>query len=54
MEKQVLGFAIKKETPGCRVYEEVTDGKPPVVGTLYVKKWAKPADKLAVTIEEVI
>jgi hypothetical protein len=47
-----------KETKGTYVYEEDAGdaGKPPVLKTQYVQKWAlgsSPPDKIRVTIEEV-
>ena len=53
MEKQVLQFKKSKETKRCSVFEEQpTEGKPPVVGTLYVQKWAAGSTTtLQVTIE---
>jgi hypothetical protein len=47
-----------KETKGTYVYEEDTGdaGKPPVLKTQYVQKWAlgsAPPNKIRVTIEEI-
>ncbi|MGA2620282.1 MAG: hypothetical protein ABSF26_21905 [Thermoguttaceae bacterium] len=46
-------FEIEKETKNTLRYSEVAEGQPPIVGTLYVQKWAvKGAPKrLKVTIE---
>ena len=39
-EPVTLEFVKKKETPGCVVFQEKEQpGKPPIVGSLYVKKW---------------
>lgn len=36
-------FALEKETKGTfRFKEQPESGQPPVVGTLYVQKWAVP------------
>ncbi len=54
METQTLTFAMEKETKNTIRYQEETDGKPPVVGALYVQRWAlgRPIpQKLTVTIE---
>ncbi len=46
-------FEFEKETKNTLRYSEVAEGQPPVIGTLYVQKWAlKGAPKrLKVTIE---
>jgi hypothetical protein len=51
MEKQVLKFAVEKETKNTFRYAEQSEGKPPVLGTVYVQKWVKPPAELTVTIE---
>ena len=33
-------FDIEKETKNTLRYAEVAEGQPPIVGTLYVQKWA--------------
>lgn len=52
MEKTIILFTVEKETKNTIRYAEQTDGKPPIVGTLYIQKWAKPGVALVVTIEE--
>jgi len=54
MEKTELTFEREKETKNTIRYQERPDpGNPPVVGTLYVQKWAVgEAQALKVTIEE--
>ncbi len=51
-----LKFKLEKSTKNTyRYQEEPADGKPFVVGTLYVQKWAlkNPApEELTLTIEE--
>jgi hypothetical protein len=47
-------FTKKKETPGCRVFqEEEQAGQPPKIGSLYIKKYAAPAEanRIKVTVE---
>lgn len=46
-------FEFEKETKNTIRYAEVGDGQPPVIGTLYVQKWALKGSpkKLKVTIE---
>lgn len=51
MEKQVLSFEVEKETKNTLRYTEKVEGKPPVLGTIYVQKWLSPPAKLTVTIE---
>ena len=55
MERQTLVFVTERETKNTvRFQEEATSGKPPVVGTLYVQRWAlgEPLpQRLTVTIE---
>ena len=55
METQTLTFTLERETKNTARYQEQTEGKPPVVGTLYVQKWALGTDlpkSLVVTITE--
>jgi len=54
METHTLTFAMEKETKNTIRYQEETDGKPPVVGTLYVQRWALGSPvprKLTVTVQ---
>jgi hypothetical protein len=46
-------FEMEKETKNTVRYAEVAAGKPPVIGTLYIQKWALKGSpkKLKVTIE---
>lgn len=47
-------FQINKETKNTIRYAEVTDGKPPVIGTIYIQKWflgKVVPDRVKVTIE---
>lgn len=51
----VMSFELEKETPGTYRYKEMEGepGVPPVLATIYVKKWAlgSPApEKLTVTL----
>jgi hypothetical protein len=49
--KRTIRFVHKKDTAKTRVYEEVPQqGQPPVVGTIYVQKWAA-GDATEVTVE---
>jgi hypothetical protein len=46
-------FTFEKETKNTLRYAEVAEGQPPVVGTLYIQKWAfkgQPA-RIEVTIQ---
>lgn len=54
MTKATLHFVFEKETKNTRRYQEQSEeGRPPVVGTLYVQKWAVgKAERLVVTVEE--
>lgn len=41
MAKHTIALTLDKETPGTYKYAEVEkDGKPPVLKSLYVQKWA--------------
>ena len=54
MEQQTLVFVMDRETKNTVRFQEETNGKPPVVGTLYVQHWAlgQPLpQRLTVTIE---
>jgi hypothetical protein len=46
-------FRAEKSTKNCIKFEEVPDaGSPPVIGTLYVQKWAvNNATEIQVTVE---
>ncbi|MGA2066427.1 MAG: hypothetical protein ABSG86_15740 [Thermoguttaceae bacterium] len=46
-------FTFEKETKNTLRYTEVAEGQPPVVGTLYIQKWAfkgAPPQRIEVTI----
>lgn len=51
-----INFKLSRETKGTFVYEEdPPDGKPPVVGVLYIRKWAlgkTPPKAITVTVEQ--
>ncbi|BCD97967.1 hypothetical protein [Marinagarivorans cellulosilyticus] len=53
MSKQHVKFEFEKETKNSVRYKEVPEqGKPPIVGSLYVQKWfAGNAKTLQLTIE---
>lgn len=40
MEKTELDFIYEKETKNTVRFTERAEGKPPIIGTLYVQKWA--------------
>lgn len=41
MDKHTIRFKREKETKNTVRFEEQTaEGKPPVIGTLYIQKWA--------------
>ena len=46
-------FEKEKETKNTIRYSEVAKGEPPVIGTIYVQKWAVPntPDKIKVTVQ---
>ncbi len=49
-------FEVEKETKNTIRYEEITEGVPPKIKTLYIQKWAlgkNPPKKIKITIEEV-
>lgn len=54
MSKETIKFEFEKETKNSVRYKEVPeDGKPPIVGSLYVQKWfAGNAKSLQVTVEK--
>lgn len=55
VETQTLAFSLDKETKNTVHHEEDLSGKPPVVDTLYIQKWAMgkdPPKSLKVTIQE--
>jgi hypothetical protein len=54
MNSRSLTFAMERETKNTVRYQEQTGGEPPVVGTLYVQRWALGTpipQRLTVTIE---
>ena len=54
MNSRTLTFAMERETKNTVRYQEQTAGEPPVVGTLYVQRWALGSpipQRLTVTIE---
>lgn len=51
MAKYELTFRKERETKNTvRFQEEAEPGKPQIVGTLYIQKWAAPAEKIRVTV----
>ena len=46
-------FEKEKETKNTIRYSEVAKGEPPVIGTIYVQKWALPntPENIKVTVE---
>jgi hypothetical protein len=40
MEAISIIMELEKETKNTVRYAEKTEGKPPVIGTLYIQKWA--------------
>ena len=40
MEPISIIMELEKETKNTVRYAEKTEGKPPVIGTLYIQKWA--------------
>ena len=54
MERQTLVFVRERETKNTVRFQEEASGKPPVIGTLYVQRWAlgEPLpQRLTVTVE---
>ena len=39
MPRLELEFELERETKNTFRYAEVTEGQPPVVGTIYIQKW---------------
>jgi len=54
MSKTIIKFEIEKETKNSVRYKEVPgEGKPPIVGSLYVQKWfAGDTKTLEITIDK--
>lgn len=54
MSKTIIQFEIEKETKNSVRYKEVPgEGKPPIVGSLYVQKWyAGNTKTLEITIDK--
>jgi hypothetical protein len=46
-------FEVEKETKNTIRYTEVAQGQPPVIGTIYVQKWAlkETPQKIKLTLE---
>jgi peptidyl-tRNA hydrolase len=51
-EEQTITFEREKETKNTvRFQEKPAEGKPPIIGTLYVQKWfANGKDKIVLTV----
>jgi hypothetical protein len=55
METQIIPFTLERETKNTTRYQEDADGKPSVIGTLYIQKWLlgkEPPKRLTVSIGE--
>lgn len=53
MVERTLTFRHDKETTNTHRYKEETDGQPPIVGNIYIQKWAiegERPDKIEVTL----
>ena len=46
-------FEMEKETKNTVRYTEVSEGQPPIIGTIYIQKWALKGTpkKVTVTLE---
>ena len=44
MEEQTIKFTLERETKNTVRYMEDSEGKPPIVGTIYLQKWALGTD----------
>ncbi len=54
METISITMELEKETKNTVRYTEKAEGKPPVIGTLYIQKWATSPDTpktITVTVE---
>jgi hypothetical protein len=52
MARYDLTFKKERETKNTiRFQEEAEPGKPQIVGTLYIQKWAAPGETIRVTVE---
>ena len=55
MEEQTIKFTLERETKNTVRYMEDSEGKPPIVGTIYLQKWAlgtTPPKALKVVVTE--
>ena len=53
MKKVERFFEVEKETKNTIRYAEVAEGEPPIIGTIYVQKWALEGipNRVKVTLE---
>jgi hypothetical protein len=54
MEKREIEMRLRKSTPGTYVYEEESEGKPPLLKTQYIQRWvlgSRPPQKIKITLE---
>jgi len=54
MPEKTANFKIERETKNTIRYQEVTEGQPPFVGTIYVQKWVFGKDyprEIKVTVQ---
>ncbi len=55
MEEQTIKFTLERETKNTVRYMEDSEGKPPIVGTIYLQKWAlgtNPPKALKIVVSE--
>jgi len=51
MEAKEVYFEFEKDTKNKRRYQEITNGNPPIIQTLYLPKWyCQGIDKVKITV----
>ena len=48
--EQTIAFELERETKNTYRFQEVVKGAPPLIGTLYLQKWAFETAPRAITV----
>ena len=48
--EQTITFELERETKNTYRFQEVAKGAPPLIGTLYVQKWAFETPPKTITV----
>ena len=51
MTERVIKMKLERETKNCYRFQEVAEGQPPIIGTLYVQKWFFKGTPFEITVK---